>query len=621
MRARNGRALVWLLTVVGLCACTLRQPDTVVTLAPQDTGTPIVTAVQHAPTRARIPTLPPSPTPQPSVTPTVDSTGLPPTLTFLPTRNQTEVARLLASPRPRRTLPATWTAAPTLPATWLATPQRSQFWTALPPEMPPPQPTAPPQGLGATVTPSPTATRIQPTVSVRYDLLPTAIPPPVLQSRSFSISSASAFRYEVAAGQPVHISGLALTEGLRLYAPNPADSGSYLYTDSKGILRYRPPGAGQAAEMSWSPFHAGYAAGIESIERNKHRIAELDWSADGQRFSFRIDTPPGLDNSAAGVWHWQPQIDPVHGATFQLIRDCAHAGYRPCQFVNASNAAHWKTLETQWSPVAGDNRILLTVQLPDEGRNALAVAEAVSDPSYANHAPQFVRYDYGHWDSDGGSVTVSGRRADGRVVVAQVDAQLGGERVILDGSALGLWLRDAARLPDGRIFALGRPGAPGSGPLALYDQQGRRRSDFVGESPPQQVRWTADRSLVVLSAAGRQVALRVADGAVIDASDLSSRPQFSQQGMGAPPIPQSVVQGAQFYPGQQLRVIVDGLNMRQLPGTDASIIGGLVAGDYVAVFAGPYDNQGYRWWRVQTAQDRFGWIAGAVGGRPTVAPA
>ena len=116
--------------------------------------------------------------------------------------------------------------------------------------------------------------------------------------------------------------------------PIPADSSSYLYTDSKGILRYRPPGAGQAAEMSWSPFHAGYSAGIDSIERNKHRIAELDWSADGQRFSFRIDTPPGLDNSAAGVWHWQPQTDPVHGATFQLIRDCAHDGYRPCHFVN-----------------------------------------------------------------------------------------------------------------------------------------------------------------------------------------------------------------------------------------------------------------------------------------------
>ena len=609
MRARNGRALVWLLTVVGLCACTLRQPDTALTLAPESLGTPISTAIQTTPTRARIPPLPP--TLAASATPTLTRETFPSTFTPLPRRNQTEVAQLLASPRPRRILPATWTAAPTqLPTV-----------TALQPEQPPAQATAPPQGLGATLTPSPTATRIQPTVAVRYDLLPTAIPPPVQQPSSFSISSASAFTYEVAAGQPVAISDVALRDGLRLYAPNPADSSSYLYTDSKGILRYRPPGAGQAAEMSWSPFHAGYSAGIDSIERNKHRIAELDWSADGQRFSFRIDTPPGLDNSAAGVWHWQPQPDPVHGATFQLIRDCAHDGYRPCHFVNASNAAHWKTIETQWSPIAGDNRMLLTLQLPEEGRKALALVEAVDDPAYANNAPRMVRYDYGHWDADGRSITVSGRRADGRVVIAQVDAQLGGERVLLDGTALGLWLRDAARLPDGRVYALGRPGAPGSGPLALYDQQGRRRSDFVGDSAPEHARWTADRSLIVLSLSGRQLALRVSDGAVIDASDLSSRPHFSQQGFAAPQIPAAVIQGAQFYPGQQLRVIVAGLNIRQSPGTDASVIGGLVAGDYVAVFAGPYDNQGYRWWRVQTAQDRFGWIAGAVGDSPTVAPA
>ncbi len=40
-----------------------------------------------------------------------------------------------------------------------------------------------------------------------------------------------------------------------------------------------------------------------------------------------------------------------------------------------------------------------------------------------------------------------------------------------------------------------------------------------------------------------------------------------------------------------------------------------------SVFAGLYDNQGYRWWRMQTAGDGFGWIAGVVGGRPTIAQA
>ena len=193
--------------------------------------------------------------------------------------------------------------------------------------------------------------------------------------------------------------------------------------------------------------------------------------------------------------------------------------------------------------------------------------------------------------------------------------------VILDGAAAGLWLRDAARRPDGRILALGRPGAPGSGPLALYDGQGRRLSDFVGDAAPDSVRWHPDRSMVTLSVSGRQYSLRVMDGAIIDASALTSRPQFSQVGLSQPPIPEAVAPGAAYYPGQQLRVIARGLNLRQSPDTEAPIMATLAAGDYVAVFAGPYDNQGYRWWRVQTARSRFGWIAGRVADRPTIAPA
>ena len=500
-------------------------------------------------------------------------------------------------------------------------PEQPQIWTATPQGEASAVASSPPQRGIVTPTPSPTATRFQPTVSVRRDLLREAIAPPTIQPLSLRTSAASAFEYAVQPGQPFAIDDIRLTGGVRLFAQNPTDSSSYVYTDRKGVLRYRAPGSEQAAELISSPFHPGYSMGIEHIERNKHRVVELDWSADGRKFSFRIDTPAGLDNSAAGVWFWQPEAHPVHGATSQVIRDCAHAGYRPCSFVNPSSARHWQTLAVQWSPKPGDDRMLLTLHLPEEGRNALAMARAVADPTYANNAPPLVRYDYGHWDLDAEHITVSGRRPDGRVLVAQVNAALADERVILDGTAQGLWLQDAARLSTGQVVALGRPGEPGSGPLALYNQQGRRISAFAGDSAPDQVRWYADRSGVVLSVSGRQVVLNTETGTIVDASQLASNPRFGQNGDEVAAIPSAVIRGATYYPGQQLRVIVGALHLRETPSTNAAILDSLLWGDYVAVFAGPYDNEGDRWWQVQTAHNRFGWIAGSIAGSPTVGPA
>ncbi len=499
-------------------------------------------------------------------------------------------------------------------------PDQSQFWTATPAAESTAIATSPQREL-ATPSPSPTATRAQPTVSVRYDLLREQIPPPSTQAQVLRASAASAFAYEVQPGQLFAIDDIRLTGGVRLFSPNPTDSSSYLYTDQKGILRFRAPGAAHALELASSPFHAGYSMNIESIERNKHLVVELDWSADGRRFSFRIDTPAGLDNSGAGVWFWQPEAHPVHGATSQIIRDCAHAGYRPCSFVNPSSARHWKTLSVQWSPKPGDARILLTLHLPDEGRNALALARAVADPTYANDAPPLARYDYGHWDLDASHIVVSGRRPDGRVVVAQVNAALADERVMLDGTAQGLWLQDAARLSTGEVVALGRPGESDSGPLALYNQQGRRISAFAGDSAPDQVRWLADRSGVVLTVSGRQYLLNTETGAIDDTSQLASHPQFSQTAAEDLAIPDAVIRGAPYFPGQQLRVIVSALHLRESPDTGAAILDSLLWGDYVAVFAGPYDNEGNRWWQVQTARNHFGWIAGNIAGSPTVGPA
>ena len=372
--------------------------------------------------------------------------------------------------------------------------------------------------------------------------------------------------------------------------------------------------------MIHKPFQPGYASTIGSFDQNKNRIVELDWSADGRQFSFRVDPPGGHDTSHAGVYFWQPIDDPVHGASYQVIRDCVREGYTPCQVVNPSNAYFWKTIGVQWSPIRGDNTILLTVQLTAEGRNALALTEAVQDPYYANNAPTFVRYDYGTWNAGGQSITVSGRRPDGHVIIGEVNRNLTGERVILDGSSRGLWLRDAVRLPNGRYMALGRPGHPGSGAVALYDQTGAQRSDFIGPAAPEDVRWFPDRSAVVVSVQGQQYTVQVNNGAISNETQLVGNPQFGAGagGQSVASIPDAVIERTEYAPGEQLRIVLPYLNLRGQPTTSSAVVGGLVAGDYVAVFAGPYDNEGYRWWRVQTADNNFGWIAGTINGAPTV---
>ncbi len=399
---------------------------------------------------------------------------------------------------------------------------------------------------------------------------------------------------------------------------NPVDASSFLRTDQNGILRYKPIGVGQEGVMTYSPYFDGFASGIYSIDQNKNRIVELDWSTDGRQFSFRIDPPLGTDSANAGVWFWQPATNLESDPTYTIMRDCIASGYTPCDMVYPSSARYWKTIGVQWSPISGDNTLLLTIQLPEEGRNALAIAQAARDPKYADNAPPFVRYDYGTWDPNGQSISVSGRRHDRRVIIGAVNRNLSGERVILDGSARGLWLRDAVRRPNGQYVALGRPGAPGSGPVALYDGSGNQISDFIGAAPPEDVRWFPDRSAVLVSVQGQQYTVDVASGNISNYSDLTSNPQFSAGTSAVAPIPAGVVVGSQFSPGEQLRVLVPNLNIRQEPSTSSGVLGELLSGDYVAIFAGPYENEDYRWWRIQTANNIFGWIAGTINGAPTI---
>ncbi len=545
-----------------------------------------------------------------------------PTLTALPTLDETEVARLLATPPPRPTQLSPATAAPTVQAqdaapgpAPAATPLDRPTADGAEAFNPTPGEATLPAEVGLReLPPTATATRFQPTVAVRADLIQPTIALVTVAS-SFNTSSASAYQFDVGRGQVFTFQNIQLGDGVRLFLPNPVDPNSWLRTDQTGMLRYRPIGVPQEGMMSYSPFFAGF--GVSSIDQNKNRIDELDWSADGRQFSFRIAPPAGTDTANAGLWFWQPSLERQNDPTYPIIRDCPHSGYTSCSLVVPSNAGHWQTRAVAWSPISGSNTILLTVALPDEGRNGLAIAQAVRDPQYANRAPNFVRYEYGHWNLNGQGIIVSGRRPDGRVIIGEVNNDLSGERVYLDASGRGLWLRDAVRLPTGRIVALGRPGAPGSGPVALYDAEGTQLSPFISHAPPEDVRWFPDRSAVVVSVQGRQYTAQVAGGRVTDVTDQLRDPQFSEGEVASSAVPSGVIQGAEYYPGQQLRM-AQVLNIRQAPTTNSPIIGRLEAGDYIAMLAGPHRESRYEWWQVQTASNIIGWIAAKIDGIPTV---
>lgn len=586
---------------------------------PEPTPTRILT---NTPTSTLLPTQ----TPLPTITPTATHT-VPPTFTLIPTLNETELARLLGTPTP--TIPPTWTpffresptntiSAPILdvtPTFITATPGADSGIINTPiPSTPLPQFNAP----TSTFTPQPTL--FQPTVAVNPDLLVAPVAPPTNNQSTFNTVGAGAYQYDVGLGGVFTYNNIQLSGGVALFAPNPADPSSFMRTNQFGMLLYKPIGSPTEGVMSFTPFFDGFT--VNSRDENKNRILEIDWSADGQRLSFRIDTPRNLDNGAAGVWFWQPANVEQNDPTYQIIRDCVEPGYTPCQFVNASNASFWKTTGVEWSPNHGNYSVLLTVHLPQEGRNALAITQAVRDGNYAQQAPQFFRYDYGYWLNDGQRIIVSGRRPDGRVIIGTTNSALTGEQVILDASAIGLWVQNAVQRPNGQVVALGRLGGPFDGsPVALYDSNGNAISAPIGNATPEDVRWYPDRSAVVVSVQGRQYTVRVDGGAISDTTDLTRNPSFGSGGVGASLIPQGVIQGSEYVPGQQMRIITTNLNIRQDPSTGSLIQGGLVFGDYVAILAGPYDNEGFQWWKVQTATNIVGWIAGKINSTLTIAPA
>jgi hypothetical protein len=244
----------------------------------------------------------------------------------------------------------------------------------------------------------------------------------------------------------------------------------------------------------------------------------------------------------------------------------------------------------------------------------------IHNKSVGDAGPNVLAYDYGHWTADGGRIVVSGRDPSGQPVVGVVNRDGGGAQVN-PASALGLgWTQDAVQRPSGEIVMLASPGERGS-PLAIYNSDGQAITGTIGGGAPSYVKWSPDRSAVFLIVGGRRYVARV-DGTVSDITDQIGGVQAVGWVSGSLPpdaqvpqafIPSGVIEGSQYAPGTQ--VILNGnLNMREGPSIGYRVIGGVTAGEYVAILAGPVEAGSVIWWRVRTAGGAEGWLAGTING-------
>ena len=611
-----------------------QPPPTETSTQPEPTNTPFIT-------RTTVPTL------EPTSTPT--ATDSVPTLFFTPTSARatfTPAPPPLSTntpPQPSSTPTFDFTASAALQLTLIRQGQLTQTalpsWTPVatnaptrtlePQDVTPNVITATPGGPafpdnvnGITSTPQIVANLATP--GTEFPTLvptPTTLPPEIIQRgfptplpapryQPYSTTNLATYRFSIQPGTTFAFNGAQVTGGFSQFAPNPAFPGSFAYVDLLGVLHFAPPG-GSESPLNESPFFYGFD--VPSLQENKNRVRDVGWSPNGQQYFFIVDPGDAApDKQNAGVWFWQP--NDLSGHTFEILVDCLpeYEGFS-CNLVQNRPAGYWQSLKAQWSP--DSTRVLVTLRLPGENRQALTLVNAVTDNSYKINAPDFIRYDYGYFTPDG-RVVVSGRDPDGRVVVALTDGNLANPQVLLDASSANLWMRDAFMRPDGNIVAFGREG-DANGPVRLYLIQNGGATALTGDigtTAPVRIDVADDGRQAVVSVDGTQYTVNASTGSAI-ATELRLEGYGPPGGFeGTSNYPAGVLPNSRYTPGQQVQMIDSGRrNVRNLPGTGTSVIDYVDPGEYVGILAGPYEADGFTWWYVNTARNQQGWFAGQQG--------
>jgi hypothetical protein len=419
-------------------------------------------------------------------------------------------------------------------------------------------------------------------------------------------------------------------------------TGQVARVDTAGAI-YLAGSAGEAGDrLQASPFSQFPP---ENAENNNARVRQLAWSPDGRLLAFLVDTfSDGAgqnDSSNDGVWYLEPITASSTDPTYQLTRDCPpDAG---CALVNPPERR--RSVYFEWNYQS--NALLVTIDLVDEGRRAFVIVDTVPGATTASSPPPVYRYEFASWNADGQSVIVSGIGPDGVSAVRRIDRATRAESVIYNGSAAGLYVRNAVERTNGQVYMLASSGGAG-GAVQLYRADGVPVTSVLGNSAPVRVEWSPvrDAVLVVTEENGarryfvaevngnaEEITAQVADALAVEwvtstldvppavppAQPNAAQPTFAPVGQpdtgGAPP-------ATDFVVGQIVRVVYfDGINLRDAPTIFANSIDGLDFNEQVTIIGGPVEADGLRWWQVRTFENLLGWVAQATAEEPLIGPA
>ncbi|MEO1287388.1 MAG: hypothetical protein AAFV93_06440 [Chloroflexota bacterium] len=403
---------------------------------------------------------------------------------------------------------------------------------------------------------------------------------------------------------------------------NPADPQRWARVDNFGILRFVDLGNPNIVEgtYTFSPFFDGFQA--PSASENKYFMRDVEWSPDGRMLAFYSEnnTISDLDQ---GLWFWQPIQELSTDPAYQLLRPCP-------QFCSAaglpSNYAGWTVLDFEWS--SDNNAILVTTEAFEYGgRRALSVRFAQRvDPPPATVAPDFLLYEYGHWSSNGQQIIVSGRGPEDTILFGSVDRS-GGSPVVTLASDIGMaWVQDAVQQSDGTLVMLGSTLSENA-PLQLVDGEGTRLTPPIGDSAPDSISWSPDKTAVMLTI-DDAVYVASVDGTVYDiTAQLDGSPNVDWVNGTLPagfvtiplfepiaegtvePEPSEEIVSTQTFAVGDLLVVTEGvLDIYNEPASDATIVGSLTVGDELIITNAPLQSGDTTWYRVQTL-DFNGWVS------------
>ncbi|MBK8027340.1 MAG: SH3 domain-containing protein [Chloroflexi bacterium] len=600
------------------------------------TRTPTASATPtDRPTATSSPTsaVPPTPTLPPTLTP-------PPSPTQLPGPG-TPLRPILATATPLATPVATATpigVPPTLQVTLIqATVQTVPFTPAfvtvgVPATVAPVTPIVgetTPVGVASTPTPGVAPLGVPQTLAPNAISLPTATVPPELiptiadiplilpenpLTRAFALSTS---------GGGVTGSSLLLSSGggAVTFARNPVDPNQVAMADPRGVLyligNYLSGGTPVRPEFSpFSRFEPG------TPEENNARVVDLAYAPNGSTLAFMVDTERDgstqNDFTNDGVW-----IIEGAGGARQILRECPPV-VTVCTVDRGAGPYFYNSLDMAWSYQS--DALIVTLDLPEEGRRAFALVTPDHDPNYL---PPTFRYDSARWAFDG-RIVASGRGPDGQPVFAVLRRD-GTADFIRRAAEIGLlWVQDAVLTSDNRIIMLGSPQGPGQ-PLALVDQEGHALTSPIGTAPPERVSWSADRSAVLvvtaeeqngqivrrffvaeISGLVREITPQVAGALAVEwvGAEVPAGIEVNNTLTPTPPLPSRF----EVQIGARLQIVaLAGVNFRTEPSLDAPSPFRLNFGESVLILEGPVNTNSLLWWKVETSTGAQGWVAESDG--------